>query len=84
MLSRQQREFGLLAIRAITRAMKLVGVVEAITEAYQLQGHIPVWLIDHYYDRWYRFEDALTRLKATAIWRSVDVDDVTSEGSEDE
>lgn len=74
-MSTQQREFRRLLLEAMTRLQKLAGALEVIGDGVSWQHGITPWMIDSFYDRWYRAEDALTRLKATAIWRSVDVED---------
>jgi len=75
-MSAQQREFRRQLLEAMTRLQKLAGTLEIIGDAVTwTERGIDPWMVDSFYDRWYRMEDALTRLKATAIWRSVDVDD---------
>jgi len=79
MLTSQQREFSRLVIAVHLAGGKLEGILSAIAESVQHRTSIDAWMIDNFYERWYRFEDAITRLKGTTIWRSVDVADEASE-----
>lgn len=60
----------------MSRLAKLEGVLIAMAEQVTVSNHLPAELVDNFYDRWYRAEDAITRLKGTEIWHSVDVDDL--------
>jgi len=75
-MNSHQREFRRQLLFAMTRLQKLAGALEVIGDAVTWTDRgIDPWMIDSFYDRWYRAEDALTRLKATVVWRSVDVGD---------
>lgn len=81
MTTSKQLEFRRQLIHAVTRLWKLDSIIVLIGEQVQFNGCIEDWAIDHFYDRWYSFEDALTRLKATSTWQCADFEDeVTDPG----
>jgi len=74
-MNNQQREFGRLALRVITRLMKLAGTVEWIAEAVQWGRPIPDFAVDEFYRRLHDLQDTMDLLRRTPQWRSVDVED---------
>lgn len=62
-------------VRALVRMNKVGGTLEYIAEQVQYGRPIPGELIDEYYHRMWRLEDALAELRRTPQWQDSDVED---------
>lgn len=76
MMKYQQREFCSRVLDVCVRTNKFCGHLIWLAERVQLGAPLHGADVDCFYDRWYRLEDAIKRLKETATWQCVDVEDL--------